>query len=307
MFFVHIPKTAGTSFRKAAESFYGSDNVLYDYSYSSHETSHLINDLIYNKKDSFLLKKYVQENDHVFLSGHVPANKYIHVFGARNTLTFLREPVQRVVSEYNHFVRHNGYKGSLSSFYVKDAFINRQSKMLHNIPLESLGFIGITEFYDECLAIVNSDFKSQINSVEMNLGRGDKSKSYSLPISQLQEIVELNQDDIVLYEKAKKIFLNRKEIFSSGLPFAHGAVQQRNEKSVSGWAWWSNSDEPVNLNVEYDGEVLANISATALRAGMLRLNLPRDGYVSFHVNFSKPIAEYANIVVKVADTGQILY
>jgi len=37
--FIHIPKTAGTSFRVAAEKYFGEDNTFYDYSAKSPETS----------------------------------------------------------------------------------------------------------------------------------------------------------------------------------------------------------------------------------------------------------------------------
>ena len=39
LLFVHIPKTAGTSFRLAAQQFYGENNVFFDYGLESVETS----------------------------------------------------------------------------------------------------------------------------------------------------------------------------------------------------------------------------------------------------------------------------
>ena len=98
IFFVHIPKTAGTSFRKSAEFYFGSDKVIYDYSTKSPETSELVNNSIYEDKDPFFFSELVHEQLVEFLSGHVPAVKYVHLFGVGQTVTFLRDPIQRVMS-----------------------------------------------------------------------------------------------------------------------------------------------------------------------------------------------------------------
>ena len=54
LFFVHIPKTAGTSFRKACENYFGTPYSAYDYSPNSSDTSALVLDCMYRNHD-FLL------------------------------------------------------------------------------------------------------------------------------------------------------------------------------------------------------------------------------------------------------------
>lgn len=306
VFFVHIPKTAGTSFRKAAEQYFSVEKVVYDYSISSPETSMLVQSFVYEKCDVLELYQTAANQSLKFLSGHVNAGKYIHLFEARNTLTFLRDPVQRVVSEYYHFVRHNNYKSDLPSFYRKPQFINRQSKMLHGVPVEALGFVGLTERYEQGLAILNHAYGTNIQSVSMNMGRKDKAAEYELPEEQLSEIRSLNEDDLQLYDHAKRLFLEREALFKQGKPYVHGAIQQQSTKSISGWAWWQGNDDSVELAIEVDGETVATVYAKDLRPGLLRLGLPRRGYVGFHHNFAEPLSEDAVVTVRVAKTGQCI-
>ena len=306
LFFVHIPKTAGTSFRKSAEVFFNEPHVAYDYSPSSSETSVLVQSCVYEKCNVLDFYQSAVNQSLRFLSGHVNAGKYIHLFEARNTLTFLRDPVQRIVSEYYHFVRHNNYKGDLPSFYRKPQFINRQSKILHGVPVEALGFVGLTERYEQGLDILNQAYGTNIQSVSMNMGRKDKTAEYELPEDQLNEIRSLNEDDLQLYDHAKRLFLERETLFKQGRPYVHGAIQQQSNKSISGWAWWQGNDDSVELAIEVDGEAIDTVYAKDLRPGLLRLGLPRRGYVGFHHNFAEPLSEDAVVTVRVAKTGQCI-
>src|SRR5690606_621288 len=51
--FIHIPKPAGTSFRKGAESFFGSQHVVYDYGGAASATSSLARQMLYGEHEDF--------------------------------------------------------------------------------------------------------------------------------------------------------------------------------------------------------------------------------------------------------------
>ncbi|MFH7587933.1 sulfotransferase family 2 domain-containing protein [Oceanimonas smirnovii] len=306
MFFIHIPKTAGTSFRKSAEQYFSSSYIAYDYSLNSSETSALIKEIIYKRNDILLLSERLKESEIKFLSGHVPASKYIHISGSRNTITFLRDPVQRIVSEYYHFVRHNNYTGSLKSFYENPNFVNRQKKILQGVPIRTIGYIGITEKYTDSLDGINRHFGLDLPNLELNVGRDKKSKTYTLDEKTASEIIELNKEDIQLYKNASKLFLERKSIEEKGFSYVHGDIQQVNDKSVSGWAYYSNSNDPVLVTILKNNNIIGQVNATDLRPGFLSVSPPRNGYIGFRFKFNTPCKPGEKISCIISSSGQVL-
>lgn len=306
VFFVHIPKTAGTSFRKACEAYFGEDKVLYDYHPDMKETSELVKEWVYQKDDYAGLDSQLSSSGKLFLSGHVPAIKYVHLLGVANTVAFVRDPVQRVVSEYHHHVRHNGYNKDLRTFYNQGHAINRQSRMLNRVPLEALGFIGLTEAYERSLVEINSRYGLAIKSVQLNQGRSDQQSTYELDEQTLAEIRDLNADDLRCYEHAEKLFQQRTQLFDEGKPYTHAALQDSKPGMVRGWAWYANTEEPVEVAIYVNDHEEARTFAKDIRPGLLQLSLPRKGYVGFHHKFSKPLKKNDSVECVVASTGQVI-
>lgn len=306
MFFIHVPKTAGTSFRKAAEKYFGSSNVCYDYAPHSSETSDIIIESIYRQKDFLDFFYYCVKNNKRFLSGHVSANKYIDFFGCRNSVVFFRDPIQRIISEYHHFVRVNGYSGDFKSFYTKPHFIDRQKKILSGVPLTVLGFVGLTEKYLDSLHQINDRYEADIPNLELNRGRSSTDEEYSLDPDVLDELKRLNHDDIRLYQQCVELFEQRTRLWATGMPFVHAAIQNVNPKSLSGWAWWDKSDNAVVVEILFEGRVLGEAVAHDLRPGLLRFGLPRRGYVGFHFTYSSGLPVGSEVSCRVKETGQFI-
>ncbi|WP_345799772.1 hypothetical protein [Marinobacter bryozoorum] len=279
---------------------------MYDYALNSPETSPLVRKLIYDEPDMFAFGEKLAKQGVRFLSGHIRAAKYIYLFGALQTVTFLRDPIQRVASEYHHFVRHYGYKGDFPSFYRRADFINRQSHLINRLPLEVFGVVGLTEQYESSLKILNKKFGADIKSSVLNVGRVDGSESYQLPEDQLKELRNLNKKDIDLYEHAVALFETRKHLFSDNLPFVHGVIQVANEQRVQGWAWHENSNDSVELEFYVDGEKLGSAFTRDLRPGLLPFNPPRRGFVGFQFQFDEPVKPDTRVKVVVANTGQVI-
>ncbi len=53
IFFVHIPKTAGTSFRLGAESYFGRERIVYDYGKGSPASTPVVVDTLYAEPKDF--------------------------------------------------------------------------------------------------------------------------------------------------------------------------------------------------------------------------------------------------------------
>jgi hypothetical protein len=156
---LHIPKTAGTSFRNTLKAVYGDDAV--------------------SRVD--ITRKFFKIEEKVFVDKRLPSTvKVIHghfwypdVFAkfelAKSVpvITWLRNPVDRVISNYFYLkkimlerIYVNGTGAELESRMIRtleeyaqyDKSRNRMSKFLNGSKLEDFFFIGIVENYKNDLA-----------------------------------------------------------------------------------------------------------------------------------------------------------
>ncbi len=278
--FIHIPKTAGTSFRLAAEKYFGKQHTFYDYNPASIETSADILKYVYEEKDMYKLSQVFENHEKVFLSGHFPVAKYMSLFKTLNVITFVRDPIEQVLSHYKHSTRHNGYKDNLTNFIKDKRFKNLQSRILAGKPLELFGFIGLTEEYDKSVELINHYYGMDIEVLSLNNDPVKKLTSDLLDKDTITLIKQENAQDIEMYEKARILFDERVKYFNKNIPYVHLLMQEHKKSSIRGICFRRESDESVELRV-MDGENEVKLKATNFRPGLLQQGLPRGGFVGF--------------------------
>ncbi|MBU2501633.1 sulfotransferase family protein, partial [bacterium] len=212
--FVHVPKTAGTSFRMALERLLGFDAMAYDYGPDSEVTSPIIMRHVYDRQDLKEFKAAVLDGPVQVVCGHFPAEKYRDLFGPENALVFLRDPVQRLISEYRHYVTYNGYVKGFEEFYRDPAFTNCQKAFVQGIPLDRYGFLGITERYEASLEMANRRFGWKLMNLSFNQSRPTLEASYGLEGDLVQDLLDRNAEDIAFYGTAVEEFERRAQALS---------------------------------------------------------------------------------------------
>ncbi len=304
IFFVHVPKTAGTSFRLGAEEFFGRERIVYDYGPDSSVTDPLVKDLLYGEtKDFWGFKLACHQRDTAMIGGHVGVGRFLALFGAGRTLTFLREPLQRIASEYGHFVRHFDYKGSFEDFYSRPTMQNRQSKLLQGIEIETIGFAGLTERYARSLELLNAHFGTEIALRADNRGKQSLQAVHEFSPRDEAELKRLNRRDLALYAQAVTLFDSRYHFFKEDKPWAHARLDALKPDRISGCAWWAgNSEEPVEVEVSINDEQVAALLAVDLRPPLRRQQPPRGGYVGFELAVT--LSADDRVQCRVAQTGQ---
>lgn len=305
LFFIHIPKTAGTSFRLGAEHAFGKTRIVYDYGKASPETGQLTKELLYDVKqpDFYAFGQACIEEDVGMVGGHVNVGRFVSLFGVDNTLTFLREPLQRMASEYAHFVRHYDFKGSFHAFYSRPVMHNRQSKMLHGVDLEAFGFVGLSERYAESLAMLNANYGIEVPTREDNRGKEQLGALHEISKADAAELKQLNKRDIALYQKALALFEQCHSLYQEEKPWVHARLMECTTQRISGWAWWaSKSEKPVDVEIWVNDKREAVISAVNLRPGLCRLQPPRNGHVGFGLPMK--LIPGDRVQCRVAATGQ---
>lgn len=201
--FVHIPKTAGTSFRLAVEQAFDG-RVAYDYARKATETSDGVRRFVYDRKDMAGLDGWLAGERSVMLGGHFHFAKYAALFPPERVITFLREPLARIVSEHEHALRHHGFDGTLLDFASKPRNQNLQSGMLEGVPLEAAAFVGITERYGESLRLLKRRLGWELPALVRNVNprATQLAGSYPLEPDVEEQLKAWNPLDIALYERA---------------------------------------------------------------------------------------------------------
>lgn len=308
-FFIHIPKTAGTSFRIAAEKNFGWGYIHLDYGRDSHETSQLVKRKIYESSDLFSLALSLSEDRCKFFGGHVRASKYAMLFSAEKMVTFVRDPVKQVLSQYEHLTYHAGYAKSLDEYLAGlSERPDLAAGFLRGIPLEVYGFVGVTELYAESLEVFNKTYGTCFPLLEENVNPQGGAEKYSDCDEILSQVaLRLDPRSTALYTRAVDLLKTRVRAQAEGWDYVHGAIGAVTPYSIRGFAYRSkNSGKPVQVQLWVNDRLHAAKEATELRSHLRNFNVPRNGFVGFRFRLRKPLRTGDLVRCTVYETGQTL-
>lgn len=278
LFFIHIPKTAGTSLRHALEEEFP-NSILKDYG-NNPETSQILYGI---NNNGFEFEVYLETNSIKVFTGHTRLKNNRFHFRSQNIFCFIRNPVDQVLSHYNHHTYHNNYTNSLETFVADKRFQNVQSKYLAGLPIQQIGFIGITEQYAQSLAMINAAYNLNLIQLKHN-------KSISHKPTLTQEALDLiklnNASDLELYESALHIFEERKALFMKSIPWTYGSAVIE-KMHLRGWAYNTESTEAVSISVYINDVIVTDLVANQLLLNMRAFGAPRNGYVGYAFKLSK--------------------
>lgn len=236
---MHIPKCAGTTLRKMLEARHGSASLVQ----------------LYSRKDQFgkpykALKEYTQS----FVIGHVGVDYLLDKEHGRKLVTFMRDPVERVLSHYYYWrsISENSMGPklaaclSLKDFLSSDVVaVRRQISNLQawmfisNIDMMSrhraaccsidelfekalentriFDFIGFTENFDKDLAHLNVKYNWGLSSEVDILNKSPDRKSAAELDEETMDLVRgVTRLDRRLYQYVKKQIYPYQ--FATGVP-----------------------------------------------------------------------------------------
>jgi hypothetical protein len=305
--FVHIPKTAGTSFRNSAVLQFGQPRILQDYGEERSATSQEIISSVYKSGDATSIIDAFANSGAVMVSGHVQITKYAGIIGLPNTVAFIREPVSRVVSHFRHMMRDEGFKGDLVKFINQPFNQNVQSRVLSQLDPALLGIVGITEQYQDSIDIINKRWNWGLNQRRDNISDKMSDFKVSLSSEEKAEIIKLNSKDLALYERAIHVFGNSlASLKSDSASDPRGAISfARTKQGISGWAFDMFSDEATEIDILVNQEVQSRIKCADFRAGLAGWRVPRCGYIGFHLK-SVPLEDGDMVEIRDSELGLIL-
>lgn len=211
---IHIAKTAGRSFFEILKNEYG--NKL--------DPRTKRTDFFPEKDYSNKLIDRIPEGISV-LHGHLHYKhvKEIHQRFDPKVIAWLREPVDRIISNYYYMIgrvneigeSHPQYRKRNHTLieYAHDSIANKMSKCLDGISLDKLYFFGMQESFDEDVLHLSQMLKWKKEIPAMHINTGDSfdvyetapTKKSEITQAMRNEIAALNEKDILLYEQAKAL------------------------------------------------------------------------------------------------------
>jgi hypothetical protein len=287
--FSHVPKTAGTSLRATLTNQFRKSKVLLDYGPQSDVTSDAVRHYIYEKQDFHAFKNYLNKKSIKLLAGHFDGYKYIPLVGARNTISVIREPTARIVSEYKHLQRMNRVNKGFDEFISQESSLNKQVKWLGNIKLPLIGFVGITENFSSSISIMNKLYNLKLKYLELNTA--SDSKNEHLAKADRHSLKKLNELDLKFYENVKSWHLNIENQLSRSEALIRGWVDfDRHANKFVGACWLDNnltgknqSVMPLEVIILVDDCYFCTIVANEYNKYVAQFSDIRSGYVGFSI------------------------
>jgi hypothetical protein len=225
---VHLPKTAGLSFRAALEEHYG-ERFAFDY--GDYPLAHAPAER-HRKALQAALESPVRDLGGIgCIHGHFLPVKYLLLADRLDCrfVTWMREPVARLVSHFHYWQRSYDPVSNLPSplhrrvveehwsleqFCQAPELRNVYTEFLWGFPLQRFDFIGITEHYEEDLPYFSTRFLGQPARVHALNQRGEsvaRSSACELPEALRRQVEEYHGADLALYRQALALRRTRLE------------------------------------------------------------------------------------------------
>jgi len=229
-FFLHIPKTAGTSFRKLLQTKFQDEETFpsrSDFEKRIQRRKYNSVKFLHNLPDSTSNKVKLLFGHYFFGAGDIFYGKTPF-----QRLIFLRDPVDRAISAIFHLKyisRFTQYR-NLSHEEIFDLEIERFSQMYvkklsgydasfksedikekdfkNSIDnLSKFDFVGITEEFNKSIQLAEKMFNWKLGSVERQ-NQNIKAKKDKVDLEQkfIEKIKQVNHFDLKLYQMAKEMF-----------------------------------------------------------------------------------------------------
>jgi hypothetical protein len=218
---VHLPKTAGTSFKDVLRQHYGWKLHKDNRDFPIHQTDNQRQQQALEFAQSLSNRRAPFHSwfKPACIHGHFLPRKYLPLakFEEIQFVCWMREPAERLLSHY-HFWKRSYHpeksqalqrrvveeNWSLERFCFSPEMQNLYARLLWQFPLERFDFIGITEFYETDLqAFARQFWNKELSEIPESNRHSSDPMIYRNQLDGLwEDIRSFHQEDYALYEQA---------------------------------------------------------------------------------------------------------
>ena len=210
---VHIPKTAGSSFREGLERRLGG-RLLADY--EDRPLSDSISDRWRRLKTRIEVRYRAHDlaAKYAAVHGHFIATKYLPLGDRAAFCAFFRNPVERLLSQYRFWSRTPDPQNTMWVEFdalrmtpAQFAALPGQRKLYRlftgGLPMERFAFVGITEEYETSLRLFRAVFGIDVPSRRVNV---DAQTRESLDRREYEAVSAAQRTNSAIYDAARRRF-----------------------------------------------------------------------------------------------------
>ena len=177
---IHIPKTAGASFKAGLRYRFGK-RLLLDYADRplSGSAYHRCLRFWTRVKVPYEVAQLIANYD--VIHGHFIASKYLPLKDHADFYAFFRDPVERLMSQYRYWLANPDPRNAMWVKFNAENMTPRQFAALPRqqrfyelftaaLPMERFAFVGLTEEYESSLRLFKAIFGIDIPYQRINVG-----------------------------------------------------------------------------------------------------------------------------------------
>ena len=212
--FMHIPKTAGTTFRHMlTKHFREEDTYPTDFHLMVNKGKYIKQQILIENRKDLLVKPLIV--------GHYNVRLIPHLKPDVNTIVFLREPMARIKSHIKHIIQKepNFEHGDpnkiiearfeiLANLQARILGYNKRKPNIEQVleNLEKITFVGLTEDFENSIQKLNKKFSWKLEYVQQRMNVSTNQIELDINPGLLARLQEKIQPEIEVYKRAKEIF-----------------------------------------------------------------------------------------------------
>ena len=205
---VHIPKTAGSSFRAGLRDRFG-ERLLLDY--GEKLASRSVSARLLRLRNALKVRWQAESllEDYDVIHGHFLASKYSFLGTRAKFCAFFRDPVERIVSAHRFFSLHQRpgtrfqrERPTLEQFAAWPRQRTIYRAYTGRLPLDRFAFVGLTEEYETSLNLFRAIFDVDIPCHQLNHLGGTRDAAAEVT----QAVKSLQRANYPIYDAARRRF-----------------------------------------------------------------------------------------------------